>query len=141
MAEKRIKEYAVDLEARKEDIAKASVIIEDRKSELKIKLSELNDIVEETKKEAVSEADLAKMQTASFTIDGMTCAMGCAKTIETKLSKMDGIQKAMVDFDKKQATVDFDAAFLNPEKITKADENTGDGETYKVFDMKTNVKI
>lgn len=51
LAEKRIKEYAVDLEARKEDIAKASVIIEDRKSELKIKLSELNDIVEETKKE------------------------------------------------------------------------------------------
>jgi len=30
----------------------------------------------------------------------MTCAIGCAKTIETKLAKMDGVQKATVDFEK-----------------------------------------
>src|SRR4051812_31373764 len=35
----------------------------------------------------------AKMETASFNIEGMTCAMGCAKTIEKKLSEMDGVQK------------------------------------------------
>ena len=28
---------------------------------------------------------------AEFTIKGMTCAMGCAKTIEKKLAKMDGV--------------------------------------------------
>ena len=63
--------------------------------------------------------------------------MGCAKTIETKLSKMDGVQKATVDFDKKQATVEFDASILTPEKLTKAVESTGDGESYKVSEMKT----
>ena len=78
-----------------------------------------------------------KPETASFKIDGMTCAMGCAKTIETKLSKMDGVQKATVDFDKKQATVEFDASILTPEKLTKAVESTGDGESYKVSEMKT----
>ncbi len=81
-----------------------------------------------------------KPETASFRIDGMTCAIGCAKTIETKLSKMEGIQKATVDFDKKQATVDFDGAVLTSEKIVKAVESTGDGETYKVSDVRTNAK-
>ena len=82
-----------------------------------------------------------KPETASFKIDGMTCAIGCAKTIETKLAKMDGVQKATVDFDKKNATVVFDAAVLNPEKIIKAVESTGDGETYKVSEMKSKGKV
>lgn len=82
----------------------------------------------------------AKPETASFKIEGMTCAMGCAKTIETKLAKMDGVQKATVDFDKKEATVEFDGAVLTPEKLTKSVESTGDGETYKVSEMKTKEK-
>ncbi len=45
------------------------------------------------------------VQTASFEIEGMTCAMGCAKTIEKELSNLEGVEKATVDFDKKTATV------------------------------------
>jgi copper chaperone CopZ len=85
-----------------------------------------------TKKEV---AVAVKPETASFKIDGMTCAMGCAKTIENKLSKMNGVQKATVDFDKKQATVEFDAAVISPENLSKTVEATGDGETYKVSGM------
>ena len=51
---------------------------------------------------------------AQFTIKGMTCAMGCAKTIEKKLAKMDGMYNAKVDFENELATVEFDA-----EKIDK----------------------
>ena len=87
------------------------------------------------KKEVVA---ALKPETATFKVDGMTCAIGCAKTIQEKLSKMDGVQNATVDFDKKQATVEFDAAILTPEILTKAVESTGDGETYKVSEMKTN---
>ncbi len=86
-----------------------------------------------TEKEIVA---AAKPETASFKIDGMTCAMGCAKTIETKLSKMEGVQKATVDFEKKEATVDFDAAVLTKEQIAKTVESTGDGETYKASEIK-----
>lgn len=86
------------------------------------------------KKEVVA---ALKPETASFKIDGMTCAIGCAGTIQKKLSEMNGVQKATVDFDKKEATVEFDAAVLTPEKLTKAVETTGDGETYKVSEMKT----
>lgn len=87
----------------------------------------------DTKKEVVA---AVKPETASFKIDGMTCAMGCAKTIETKLTKLEGVQKATVDFDKKQATVEFDATIQTPEKITKVVESAADGETYKVSEMK-----
>lgn len=78
---------------------------------------------------------------ASFKIDGMTCAIGCAGTIQKKLSEMNGVQKATVDFDKKEATVEFDAAVLTPEKLTQAVETAGDGETYKVSGMKTKGKV
>lgn len=78
----------------------------------------------------------AKPETASFKIEGMTCAMGCAKTIENKLAHTNGVQKATVDFDKKEATVEFDAAVLTPEKLFATVEAVGDGATYKVSHTK-----
>lgn len=77
------------------------------------------------------------VQTASFTIEGMTCAVGCAKTIEQELSDLDGVEKATVDFDKKIATVTFDKTIQNPENLTKTVQETGDGKTYKVSNMKS----
>ncbi len=93
-------------------------------------------VVEEPKKEAVSEADLAKMQTASFTIDGMTCAMGCAKTIENKLAAQEGVGQAVVDFDTKIATVKFDAEKQSLESLTKTIEGVAGGDSYKVTESK-----
>ena len=92
--------------------------------------------VEETKKEALSEADLAKMQTASFTINGMTCAMGCAKTIENKLAAQEGVGQAVVDFDTKIATVKFDAEKQSLESLTKTIEAVAGGDSYKVTESK-----
>ncbi|MGV3697108.1 heavy-metal-associated domain-containing protein [Flavobacterium sp.] len=80
---------------------------------------------------------VTKPETASFRIDGMTCSLGCAKTIQTRLAKSEGVQKAEVDFDKKEATVNFDAAVTSPEKLKNIVETTGDGETYKVSETKT----
>lgn len=80
---------------------------------------------------------IAKLETTSFTIEGMTCAIGCAKTIQDELSELDGVQKATVDFDKKLATVSFDATKQSPEKIIKVVEATGDGQTYKVSNVKS----
>jgi Cu+-exporting ATPase len=77
------------------------------------------------------------LQTASFTIDGMTCAVGCAKTIEEELANLEGVDKAIVDFDKKTATVTFDKTIQNPENLTKVVQKTGDGKTYKVSNMKS----
>jgi copper chaperone CopZ len=75
-------------------------------------------------------------QTATFHIEGMTCAIGCAKTIEDDLSNMEGVQKASVDFEKKQATVNFDADQLSADDLVKKAEAAADGATYKVSELK-----
>ena len=74
----------------------------------------------------------AKMQTASFTINGMTCAEGCARTIEEKLSNTEGVQTATVDFETKKTKIEFDSNKQTLESLSKIVETVGDGETYKV---------
>ncbi len=85
--------------------------------------------------ESKSTINPEKLEKATFTIEGMTCAIGCAKTIEKVLSETDGVQSATVDFDKKAAVVSFDSSIQNPESITKIVEAAADGETYKVSNM------
>lgn len=84
-----------------------------------------------------TEAIAGKTETASFNIEGMSCAVGCAKTIEKKLAGMEGVQSAKVDFDKKTATVEFDNAKQTPEKLVEAVEAAADGKTYKVSNVKS----
>ena len=79
-----------------------------------------------------------KLETSTFTVDGMTCAIGCAKTIEKELSESPGVQKATVDFDKKLAIVSFDNSIQTPVTIKKIVEATADGKTYKVSNFVTN---
>ncbi|MBT8287695.1 MAG: heavy-metal-associated domain-containing protein [Flavobacteriaceae bacterium] len=72
---------------------------------------------------------------AEFTIEGMTCAMGCAKSIEKKLAKMEGVKSAEVDFDRKLAMVEYDEAKVNAISLEETVKKTG--EDYSVTDMKT----
>ncbi|RTY93993.1 MULTISPECIES: heavy-metal-associated domain-containing protein [unclassified Flavobacterium] len=96
--------------------------------------SETSTEVAETPKEVTP---AVKPETATFSIEGMTCSMGCAKTIEKELAAMDGVQSATVDFDKKTATVEFDATKQTPEKLVETVEATADGKTYKVSNLKS----
>ncbi len=91
------------------------------------------DTADATKKEI---AAAKNPQTATFHIEGMTCSMGCAKTIEEKLAEMDGVQNAKVDFDSKTAIVKFDLDKLKSEDLVVAAESCADGNTYKVSDVK-----
>ena len=77
------------------------------------------------------EATYAK---AEFTIEGMTCKMGCAKTIEKKMAKMEGVKSAVVDYDRKLAMVEYDEAMVNTNSLEKT--VMGVAETYKVKNMK-----
>jgi mercuric ion binding protein len=76
----------------------------------------------------------ANLETASFKIDGMMCPQGCAATIEKKLAKMDGVEKASVDFEKKTATINFDPAKQTAESFVQTVEKMGE---YKVSDVKS----
>jgi copper chaperone CopZ len=100
-----------------------------------------SDAVSEAAKDSApkvkKEIAATNLQTASFSIEGMTCSIGCAKTIEKELTGLDGVQNAAVDFEKKSATISFDKTILKPENITKVVEATGDGKTYTVSNMKS----
>jgi len=71
-----------------------------------------------------------------FGIDGMTCEMGCAKTIEKKLAKMEGVKTVVVDFDRHLAMVEYDSDKVTPLALETTVESVG-GDTYTVKDMKT----
>lgn len=71
---------------------------------------------------------------AEFTIDGMTCEIGCAKTIEKKMSKMEGVKSAKVDFDRKLAMVEYNEAKVTPNLLEETVTKVAD--IYKVSDMK-----
>lgn len=68
-----------------------------------------------------------------FSIEGMTCAMGCAKTIEKKMAKMEGVKSAKVDFDKRLAMVEYDEARVTPMSLEETVSKVAD--IYKVKDM------
>ena len=72
---------------------------------------------------------------AEFGIEGMTCAMGCAKAIEKKMAKMDGVKSAKVDFDRELAMVEYDEAIVTPLILEETVKKAGD--SYKVKNMKT----
>lgn len=93
--------------------------------------------VETTAPKVKKEIAAANLQTASFSVEGMTCAVGCAKTIQEDLTGLDGVQKATVDFETKLATVTFDKTVQTPEKLTKVVEAAADGKTYKVSNIKS----
>lgn len=54
-----------------------------------------------------------------------------------KLSDLEGVEKAAVDFDKKTATITFDKTVQNQESLTRIVQETGDGKTYKVSNFKS----
>ena len=90
----------------------------------------------ETASESITKLDPnATYAKAEFTIDGMTCEIGCAKTIEKKMSKMEGVKSAKVDFDRKLAMVEYNEAKVTPNLLEKTVTKVAD--IYKVRDMKT----
>ena len=77
---------------------------------------------------------------ASFSISGMMCKMGCAKAIENNLSKMEGVQKASVDFETSIATVLYNSSLLKAEDLALTVLNTGDAYTVSNMSSASNKK-
>lgn len=63
---------------------------------------------------------------AKFEIDGMMCAMGCAKVIEKNLAQMDGVRAVEVDFESKTAKIEYDVDMVNRDFVMANVKKTGD---------------
>ena len=90
--------------------------------EAEVKIVEAG-VVEQTT--AKAETEIQNYAAASFTVKGMTCEMGCAKTIEKNLAKLDGVGSAKVDFENERAAVKFDAAKISTDDLIKAVSDAG----------------
>ncbi len=66
----------------------------------------------------------------------MTCEIGCAKTIESKLAKKEGVAKATVAFTDSLATIQFDANKLSTEDLTSFINGIAGGDLYSATEVK-----
>ncbi|PKP13663.1 MAG: hypothetical protein CVU08_04250 [Bacteroidetes bacterium HGW-Bacteroidetes-3] len=73
----------------------------------------------------------ANYKTIEVEIEGMTCEIGCAKTIESKLSKTQGVTYSKVNFEGKVGYFTFDENKINQEDIAKKIAGIGGGALYK----------
>ena len=74
-----------------------------------------------------TKSDETKVKTKTYSVEGMTC-QGCVSSIESKLGKIDGVEKYEVDLEKGETVVEFD-----PEKVKSDDiEKEFEGTSYEV---------
>ena len=73
---------------------------------------------------AVIAPALAATQAVTLSVPGMTCA-ACPITVKKAISKVEGVSKTDVSFDKREAVVTFDDAKTSVQKLTKATEDAG----------------
>ena len=79
---------------------------------------------------------MAEIQTVSFAVSGMTCEIGCAKTIQSKLSKKEGITDAIVVFSDSTATVSFDSSKTSTTDISSFISGIAGGDAYTASELK-----
>ncbi|WP_369048088.1 heavy-metal-associated domain-containing protein [Tenacibaculum sp. UWU-22] len=83
------------------------------------------------KTETTKEVATNNIKKTVLNISGMTCEIGCARTIQSKLSKKEGVVDAKVVFADSIATIQYDASKLNDASLIAFIDNIGDGKLYK----------
>ncbi|TLG72665.1 mercury resistance system periplasmic binding protein MerP [Methylocystis sp. B8] len=73
---------------------------------------------------AFSAPAYASTKTVTLSVSNMTCA-ACPITVKKALSKVDGVEKAEVSYENKEAVVTYDDTKTNVEALTKATEGAG----------------
>jgi periplasmic mercuric ion binding protein len=73
---------------------------------------------------------LAATKTVTLSVSGMTCA-ACPITVKTAITKIEGVEKAEVSFEKKEAVVTYDDAKTKVEALMEATKNAGYPSTVK----------
>jgi mercuric ion binding protein len=66
----------------------------------------------------------AATQTVTLAVPGMTCA-ACPITVKKALSKVQGVIRTDVNFDRREAVVTFDEAKTSIAALTRATANAG----------------
>lgn len=82
------------------------------------------------------EGATVKTEKVALKVSGMSCAIGCAKTIESKLAKKEGVIKAQVIFKDSIANIEYDPQITNKQNLIEFIGGVADGKTYKACESK-----
>ena len=72
-----------------------------------------------------------KKEKVSLAISGMTCEIGCAKTIQSKLFKKEGVIAAKVVFTDSIATIEFNGNTTSKKDLITFIDGIAGGNLYK----------
>jgi len=72
----------------------------------------------------------AASSTVTLSVPGMTCS-ACPITVRKALSRVAGVSKAEVSYERREAVVTFDDAVTSADALTRASENAGYPATIK----------
>ena len=81
---------------------------------------------------------MAKMETVSLAISGMTCQIGCAKAIQSKLSKKEGVADVIVVFTDSIASITFDSNKTSTEDLSSFITGIAGGNLYTASEIRLN---
>lgn len=91
----------------------------------------------ETKKEkAIEKSEISVKEVAAnltsieVDIEGMTCEIGCARLIQSKLSKVEGITYSKVNFEEGKGQFTYDSNRLNEQDLVNKINGIAGGDLY-----------
>ena len=80
----------------------------------------------------VTEAVSQDLKQVKAEIKGMTCEIGCARLIQSKLYKTEGVTFASVSFSDSSGVITYDANRISAEDLRAVIEDAGGGDIYTV---------
>ena len=83
----------------------------------------------------------ANYKSIEVDIEGMTCEIGCARTIQSKLSKVDGVTYSKVDFESKKGVFTYDENTVKEDEIVNKINGIAGGDVYEVVSVSHIEKI
>ena len=98
----------------------------------------INDEKGKTKDLKSDVLQIAKMETVSLSISGMTCQIGCAKAIQSKLSKKEGVADVIVVFTDSIASITFDSNKTSTEDLSSFITGIAGGNLYTASEIRLN---
>lgn len=81
-----------------------------------------------TEKDVVTQS----LQHVKVEIKGMTCEIGCARLIQSKLYKADGVTFAKISFEDSSGVISYDQNRITSEQVKNIIQNTAGGGIYTV---------
>lgn len=97
-----------------------------------------------SKKETLSETPTKQevaLKHLEVDIEGMTCEIGCARLIQSKISKVDGVTYTKVSFEEGKGQFTYDSNKISPEDIRIHIEKIAGGDLYSVSDSREIAEI